>query len=345
MMIKEILFKITLNGNGVAQRDTSEQKWLYAKSENCGKIDGLGNDNISLGKANFYKNPNYNAETNPKPYVRKLKISSAGLKHSIHREYIPFYTPAIFMNDVTSRNFITKSDVLLRGYMHAPTKEQNLKTIKKASAYSITDAEISNNVVSNIEARSTSGERNDKSFFFEESVGETEYKCRGFVDLESMSFLPTDNRADRICMYEEDKSPIVENLKKIYGEDSVEVGFYHKTFSEDILYEEGVILSNKIVNELVKDLFNKIANIFIGSKNCFAKTSKIEIKLVSDPVNDFGDDNYVTIYDVGCKVNTINEISFERENFYKAVDLEIVKAGIEAQAISDKSSTDKKSKK
>lgn len=343
MKTKEILFKVTLKGYGVAQRDTKEQELLYNRSENCGHRSGQESkfDNISLGKANFYNNPRYGIDEFAKRYIRKLKISSAGLKHSIHREYLPFYSPVIFMNDKTRQEFLSKPDALLRGYMHAPTKDQDSKTIKKSAAYSITDAEITNDVVSNIEVRTKSGPRDNTSFFCEESVGATEYKATGFIDLEKLCFLPTDNRADRICMYDEDKNVVVNKLIETYGVNSVETGYFHKSTSEDILYEDGIVLSNDIANFLVKYLMNKIANIFIGSKNCFASVTKIELKYVSDPINDYGSDNYITVYDSENKINSINEINFDRFDFFKSVDLDVVKSVLDAQAILDKSSKKK----
>lgn len=349
MKTKEILFKVTLKGQGIAQRDTNEQKYMYGKSENCGKIDTKTKTNISLGKANFYTNPKFGIDEYTKQYIRKLKISSAGLRHSIHREYIPFYSPVIFMNDKTRQEFLSKPDALLRGYMYAPENDKNeesietlSKTIKKSSAYSITDAEITNDIISNIEVRTTSGERTKNSFFFEESVGFTEYKSFGFIDLEKLCFLPTDNRADRICMYPDDRGVIVKNLQNLYGENSVQFGEFRKATTEDILYEEGIVLSNEIANELVKYLMNKVSNIFVGSKNCYAKTTKIEIKYVTDPINDYGDENYITIFDSESKLNTINEVKFEQFDFFKLVDLETKRIVLEAQTIIDNKNNNKK---
>lgn len=321
--ISQIQFRVSLSGTGIVQRDQTEQKWLYKDSTGVGNLGRLDTNNISFAKANYYYNPDYIPDDkSSKPYIRKIKISNAGLRHAIHVESQPYHTPAVFQNPVIRSLYLSQNDTIIRGYMYADASSQ---TIKRASAYSIADAEIVNDVVSNIEVRTTTGPRNDTSLFFEESIGKTEYSAVGFIDLDSLSFISLDNRADRLAILPEDKENVLANLIKAFGEDSVETGYYFKKDTADILYENGIVLGNSALNVLVKDLLNKISKINIQSKGHFAQTSKLEIRYIDDPLNQLGEDGWETIFDFSNKINTISDVYFESEKNYISLDFETVK--------------------
>ena len=117
--IREIQFRLTLEGQGIVQGDTTEQKYLFSRSANVGKLD-THFDNVRLGKANYYANPEKTSKYDE--FIRKLKISGAGLRHAIHIENMPFHTPQIFENPAIRTHIIGTPDFLLRGYMYAPVR-------------------------------------------------------------------------------------------------------------------------------------------------------------------------------------------------------------------------------
>jgi hypothetical protein len=285
--IREVLFQVTLEGNGIVQRDSNDQKWMYQKSENHSPVPSAGGkaaSNFSLAKANYYKDG--------EKIIRKIKISSAWIRHEIHVESIPFYTPQMFSLDVMRKKLIASPDYLLRGYLHAPTKDSlDVEITKRKSPYQITDAEEISGVIPCLEARSTTGPRNDTSFFADETVGATKYQAEGSLNISLLRFVSTSSIADRRAIKDNDKEDFKKNFEGRFGEGTVEHGLFFNANSDmQHIAESGFMISDNATVDLVNILFNQMAKVSKTARNASAKITSIKVKMISNPFEDMADE-------------------------------------------------------
>jgi hypothetical protein len=335
--VREILFEVVLEGEGVVQTDHVGQKFHYFKSKNCGSLpeskDKM-NDNISFAKADYYNNPDYViGETKEQPFTRIPKISSDCLRHNIHEDAMPSHTPAIFEDDILRLEAITTNDYLMRGYLDAPSKNAVENQItKRKSSYMITDAKLSPGAISSIEVRSKSGPKNladgssvANSFFYQETLGKTTWTARGAIDISQLQFISSSINCDRRAIRESDVSKFEETMISKYGAGVVRRGYFYKNGSQ-YLAEEGFVISSEKIQELVNEFFGNLASLYIGKKNAFAKTSSIRIKYVENPLEDLFDvsENWIEIYNNSAK--SVNVLGFNPHNFYSEADLELINA-------------------
>ena len=109
-----------------------------------------------------------------------------------------------------------------------------------------------------------------------------------------------------------------------------------------------MVLSNENVVFLIKETLKRILFLNVKRSSAFAKTSKLRIKLVENPLFDThtSKDNWIEI----DSVDDINKLEFDVENFYQEIDL--VEATERRDSIenslkqsNDKAITDAKEKK
>jgi hypothetical protein len=306
--VRNILFRVELQGQGVVNFDSGNQSSINANT----RLRGSKFKNIKYGKANYWLNPKYsedgldddgNATHEPK-YIRINKISSACLRHAIHAESQPFHSPIIFENPSTRYFYMTSEDALLRGYMYAPNKGatdqvgETVGTRKRASGYSITEAEEVSGAVSTIEIGTSLMERTSDpknsgdeklastSLYYTERLGKTKYKAIGSIDIAQLMFVSASPLADRLAILPDDMEPFKDSMIQKYGEDSIQLGYFGLNTSTPNMAEYGFLLSDKLVNQLIKALLIRIAKLNITKSEAYARVTKIEIKYVSDPLND-----------------------------------------------------------
>lgn len=325
-MHREIVFQVELEGAGVVQKDQAGQQYMYIKSQNATNLSQLGNDNITFAKANFYKNPNYTGEdkSTEKQFIRKIKISGAGLRHAIHAATMPFHSPQFFQNNAIRWPLMASMDYILRGYMYAPRKgSQDGENIRRASAYEIGDAEECSGAQSTMEVRTTSGMRTDTSLFYDETIGKTKYSTLGVINLAQLQFISASANADRMALSADDLPFVSTIMKKQYGEDSVKEGYYYLNGAVEQLAEKGLLLSDELVNKMVSHLFVLISNLYIGKQSAFVKVSKITAKFISDPTNDFVSDSngWFTVFDTKEGIKHFN-VDVHPHHFYSETTLE-----------------------
>lgn len=323
--VREIAFEVTLEGNGIVQRDQGSQKFAYKNSEGS-NIDRLDTENLIFAKANYYHNPKYNPDSNEKEkkYLRKIKISSAGLKHSIHRDVMPFHTPQFFQNPSIRKDILSSLDYILRGYMYAPSKgSEDAETIRRASVYLITDAEEIGGAVPRIEIGTAAGERNSNSLYYKESIGDTVYLAKGTIDMAQLQFISASANADRMALNDLDFLEVVPEMIRKYGENSVTKGYYHLAGAPRPLAEKGLILSDELIKTATSYLLERISNINIHSGSSFAKVQSLRIKFITDPTVDFASDaaDWIEVFNPSQKVKNFN-VDFTPHRYYVETSLE-----------------------
>lgn len=311
--VKNILFRVKLEGYGIVNYDSPEQKNFYYGT----KINGFAtrHDNINYAKKNFFKAG--------EDVQYKIKISSDCLRHEIFKEDFFVQIPNLIHEDGLLYSFIGSPAAMLRGYLFAET---NKPTLKRKSAVTMTDAVQTCDAISIIETFAKSGEKNrdigksDNTFFKKETIGDIKYEAIGNLDLMALQFLSGDLAFDRLA-FDTDKFEIFKKFMSMRIEDfNSEIGYYQIANSVNNIPELGIKFSNNNVVFFVKAFFNRLLKMDIRRNNAFAKVSNLEYKLVFDPLEDtFDDENgWVTL---GSE-SAIDEIDFVTHDFYIEHDFE-----------------------
>jgi len=311
--VKNILFKMELEGNGVVNCDSNGQKWIWNEISG-GKYET--DNNLIFAKKNIYQKSNGE-------YDYKIKISSNCLRHNIFIDDIPFQSPNILHNNYLLVSMLASPAIINRGHLFALNEDEIDKTIRRKSVLCIIDAEQTNNCKSKIELMTVSGEKiSDTSLFNKETVGDITYETDGNIDLMQMQFISCSKNLDRLA-FNPDLFPLYsELLKKRLPSFNSELKYYRITNSVVELPEYGFLLSNTDVVELTKNLLYKMLKMNIYKSGSSVVTSKLKIKLVYDVFNDKknNSDGWIEL-----TKDVIDNLNFENENFYTEYDFENAK--------------------
>lgn len=318
-MLKSILFKGTIKGNGIVNYDGKDQKWMLKKY----KYDEWGNalkfDNIKIAKHALVKNGN---DENGKPqYDVRLKISSGCLRNAIFKEDHPFQNPMIMHSKKLLNMSIASVASLLRGYMF---EQEGFTGLKRKSPVIITDAEQTAGELSTIDLHSTSGAKktkeseddaSDTSLFYKETVGDVEYSFRGAINLADLQFIPLSDTFDRMAVNPDDFETLYRShLESSVGSKIDEPGFYMMTSAVNAIPEKGVLLSQSQTSLLVKEFFKRLLALNITrNASGYASLSDLQIKFVHDPIKDKMDD------DTGWStINKVDDLQLKQDEIIVA---------------------------
>lgn len=281
-MIKNILIKGEIAGRGVVNFDSTEQRFILGKH---GIFTGL-NDNVKLGKKVFTKTGK-TKEDGTEIYDYKLKISGDCLRNAIFSKDVDVVNGVLIQNPFVLNTYMLSPVGLMRGYMFA-TKE---KTIKRKSPLTITDAVQCNDVKSEMEIGSTTGERSDISMYFSEKVGDIKYSFSGQIDIKSLQFMSADPFFDRMSIdsdfIDSGESDII--IGAHYGKDAkADYGIFSATskFTSKSYGEYGILFDRNICENVIKHTLKNMLAVNIVRNNAFASLSSLKIKLVDNIIGD-----------------------------------------------------------
>lgn len=295
-MLKSILFKGKIKGNGIVNYDGKDQKWMLKKY----KYDEWGNalkfDNIKIAKHAIVRSGN---DDNGKPqYDVRLKISSNCLRNAIFKEDHPFQNPMIMHSKKLLNMSIASIAGLLRGYMF---EQEGFTGLKRKSPVIITDAEQTAGALSTIDLHTTSGAKrtkeseddsSDTSLFYKETVGDAEYSFKGAINLADLQFISLSDTFDRMAVNPDDFQTLYRpHLETSVGSKVDDPAFYLMNSAVNAVPEEGVLLSQNQTALLVKEFFKRLLALNImRNASGYASLSDLQIKFVYDPINDRMDD-------------------------------------------------------
>lgn len=327
--VKNILFKFELDGHGIVNFDSSDQKFIWLRQAKKGYPSSLtyANDNVKYAKKNYIQR-----ESGELGY--KIKISSASLKHGIFKNDMVAPTPSIQNDNFSLNCYIGSFSGLVRGYTFAGRKQ----TLNRKGCVYISSAVQTCNAKSMLETRVRSGEKEshetikDTSLFAEETIGDIKYAGHGSIDLKELQFVSCDSIFDRYGFDADNFDLIKEILNNTLGSFDGELAYHLLKTSSVDMGEYGFSLSNENVVFLVKGLLNRILSLNIQRASAFAKMSSLKIKLVSDPIKDTfeSEDNWIEIK----TQEDINSLDFDMEVFYdssNSVKLAEIRERIEAE--------------
>jgi len=291
--MKQLLVKGHISGKGCVNfDDSSEQKFTLKK---LGIRDTIGHDNVKLAKKAYFLKVNDEGEPvlkdGEKVYDYKIKISSECIRNAIFANETEYVNPMVKFSDVVFANYALSPVGLVRGYMFANTPDSGGETLKRKSPFTVSDAIQSNDTRSSIEIGTTSGDRNDTSFFYTETIGDIEYDFTAIIDIKTLIFVVADPLFDRKAIKSDwvDTGLAEKMLEMHYpGISNPQKGYFtasSKCLTQNIS-EYGIILNKEIVEYLVKYLLKGILGVSIKRNTSYADVTSISIKEVNDIIND-----------------------------------------------------------
>lgn len=318
--VKNILISMDIEGNGIVNFDSNDQKWSLHSSE---KLKHLfrKEDNVSYAKKHFFKDENGE-------WDYKIKISSDAIKRGIFKDDFIEMSPNVMHHDSILYNYIASPMALLRGYLFAKENE----TLKRKSPLTITDAVQTSNAVSSLETFSKGGnkindykadDKKENNFFKQESIGDVEYQLKGFIDLMGLQFISCDQVFDRYSFNPDMFDFYSDLLSKRLPNFKSDLTCQKQINSVVDIPEYGVLLNNDDVVYLVKELLTKLLVLKILRRKAYAKTKSLKIKLVYDVLEDTFDNsqNWISIKNF----DDIENLDFEMELFYDEISEEVAK--------------------
>lgn len=316
--IVNVLFETDIVGQGIVNMDSGDQKWIHKNEQTYLRQENSSHENSSYAKKNFYRDADGKLNW-------KLKISSDCLKKSMFEGDILTQSPKVTHNDYVLYSFLFSVPSLIKGWMDANKRE----TLKRKGALTICDAQQTNNAVSYLEWFSKSGEKtsndaemdkSDNTIFKKETIGDITYTTQGNIDIMALQFIGCDQALDRYS-FNPDKFELAKTfLNMRLPNFKSELAYYQIKNSSLLIPEKGLLLSNENSVFLIKETLKRIFLLNVKRSSSFAKTSKLRIKLVENPLVDThtSKDNWKELN----SIDDINNLEFEVESFYEQVDLE-----------------------
>lgn len=307
--VKGILFKMDIEGRGVVNFDSNDQKYALRKMKGMEHMDKRF-DNVMFAKKNFY-----GSDEN---VTSRLKISSDCLRNAIFKGDVFAQSPNIQHNPATLCSFIASPAGMLRGYLFADSN-----TIKRKGAVAMVDAEQTNDAVPYVETFSKSGDKSTEgdsagnTFFKKETVGNTAYSTMGSIDLKQLQFLSMDSVFDRFGLNPDHFPTFKQFFTMRMPSFSSEPGYYTMDGSVVDIPEYGLKFTNDEVVTLTKEFLSRALGMRIDKSTAFARTSKLEIKLVYDVLEDTFDRNEGWL---DLTASSIDGLDFTVADFYIAHD-------------------------
>jgi len=316
MKLKSILLKLEINGVGIVNFDSNDQKKLWKGIENHHlQASGLGN-NYSYAKKNYYYDENGNI-------TYKVKISSECLKQDIFKFDKIAESPKIASYDPILYSYIASPLGIVKGFMFPDVN------CKRSGAINLIDAEQTNNAMSAIDIHTKSGEKigrnaenvdKDTSLFNKESVGKITYLSTGGIDLMKMQFVSLDQVFDRQS-FSPDKFDLFKSfLKMRMPSFDSELGYYKLKNSSIDIEEYGFMFSNEVIGELIRFVLKNILHLNITRASAYAQLNSFKVKLVYNPLTDLleDDNNWIELK----TEEDVDKLSIDYHEYYELVDLD-----------------------
>jgi hypothetical protein len=288
-MIKSILFRGKIKGNGVVNFDSLAQRSILWERFPADR-EAVRHKNVKIAKHSFYKKGE--TEKGDPIWEKKLNISADCLRNAVFSADFPFQNTIILHHPDLLIRVIGSVAALLRGYMYAA---EGKPALKRKSPMMITAAEQSCNGASSFEVGTMSGakrtkddedETGDTSLHYEEKIGSVEYEFEGALDLGELQFISFSQNYDRLAVLPDYSAAYRQSLSDALGSKVGDVGFYIRKEALIRSPEEGILLTQGQVARLVEEFFRRLMALHIQRAKSYATLAGLEVKFVSNPLED-----------------------------------------------------------
>lgn len=310
--IKNILFKLEIEGDGIVNFDSSQQRFIHI-ADNKNHLSHF-HDNVTYSKKNFY------GKAGEEGFRWRIKISSDCMKKEMFGEDLIAHTSKLAHNDDLLYGYISSPLAIIRGYMDTTRKED---VIKRKGAITLCDAEQVCDAMPYLETFSKAGHREknngdsdkgDNTFYTKETVGKIRYEGDGDINLIELQFSSCDEIYGRYN-FDPDKFELYKQYYELYfPESNLQLDYYQlKTNSIDIP-EYGIKFGTDEIKYMIKEFFKRLLGMNIKRRGSYAKTATLKIKLVENPLVDTreSEDNWITI----SNESEIENLDFDIQDYY-----------------------------
>ena len=347
MAIKTVLFKYTMDGNGIVNYDTNRQKYIFfgecVYGDKSDKEDKSSPKKFKIGRLMQEKIIYNNYTYAKKKFSRdedgnldyKIRISKESMSAKIWKDDMIRYDTTV-QSDIIRRNRHIGSLIgFLKGFNFSniyytnklgvdvtkiKKKENRSVKLARRSPIVISSAVQTSSAISKFEVGTRSGGINETvddgssgtSLYYKERIGDISYGGSGYLDLSQMQFLSCDENLDRMAFFEtEFENHLKHNLCENFPDNNFEIDEYHMN---DGIKERGIKITDDNVLFQVKETLKRIMEIGFLRSGSYAELSSLKIKLVEDVLVDTISNkaNWIDIHNFG----DIDNLNFEVEQFY-----------------------------
>jgi hypothetical protein len=311
-MIRTVFFKLTIDGVGVVNFDSENQKYLWNRMDKNSGVEIARTNNVAFGKATYSRSGD--------KLTRSPKISADALRHAMWENEMATIIPNVMHFDEMLLNALASPMLVTRGYMFAKDngtfKRKSPVVFSAAHAeHDIAQLETHSNTTpkfkdddEKILVDAKSQEDSATSFFSRETRGQLTYRSEGSVDLTELGFISLSDVHGRMALNPDHQEEYRQLLKQRLGsdEDIPAPAYYVKPFDVYKIPEYGIKLTENQVRLLLKDLFQRISSINIQRTTTgYARTQAVDVKLVQDPIDDlfYEDDGWFVVKEAGKRPN------------------------------------------
>ena len=306
MLVKAIKFNLTLEGEGIVNFDSNDQKFLWNKISN---VEKCRHNNVSFGKGRYYE---HIADDSNDVTLNKTPIISADcLRHAMYEEEMGVFMLNVMHDQDLFLEVLAHSVLLQRGYLFA--KDVTLKRtspIKLSYAKAIEYSKLALETFASSQPKvAGEAEKGGTSFFKREVQGKVKYTTSGMIDLGELGFISVSDVHDRLAVHPDDVDKYLSVLQRNLKEDlPLHVAYFNKRHDIFQIPERGIKLPDHVVLALTKDIIRRLASINIHRTTTgWAKCSQVDIQLVNDP---FESTAIKTIYnDNGLDLSVLDGIN------------------------------------
>lgn len=292
-MIKSILIKAVIEGCGIVNFDSNEQRYAWNRQRN---VENVQHKNVSFGKARYYEEAE--ADANGKKFLTRVGIiSSDCIRHTMYEDCMFNHLPNIMHDDGLLLNTVAHPALLGRGYLFP---REGKTTWKRTSALSLSYAKAISSSIPILETFASSqpktGENKtegsaETSFFKREVRGDTTYELSGSIDVGELAFLSLSDVHDRLSFDADYATKYREILKSRLGSEVPEPAFFQKNGDIYDIPEHGILLTPEQVKLITLDILKRLVLFNLArTVTGHAHMVSVSIKFVSDPLEDFFED-------------------------------------------------------
>ena len=272
--------------------------------------DGEVTKNGSFAKENGYKVISVNDNGDKiVSYEQKKIISGNLLRKFIIGDENDVNADKLSLHSALRVAYVSQDTSIARGY--CCTQRGDDGTLSRKSSFTVCDAEQTSGAISWIETRNTEGKKDKTSLFFKENCGKIEYESEIFLDVPQLKFVSIDDNYDRMSLEELDVEPFIKHIGARYGEGNAVYGNWGTTH-KNLVGEQGIVLSNKVVTNIIRESIKRMLSIEIKRATTFAKTSSIKIAIgyPGDEIDLLAKPKFFEIYNIGDYDKLVEGIEF-----------------------------------
>ena len=293
-MINKLRIKAQLGGKGLVNYNGNNPPKRFISEM---YVNGKLTKNGSFGKENIYKTTIIDKDGLEKTIETPKKIISDNLiRKTICGDENFINADKLTAIPELRISLLSQDNVLMRGFAVFKKDDYNLK---RKSPLTVTHAEQISDTVTWLETRTKEGSRDENSLFFKETCGDITYESEIFVDVKNLQFISIDDNYDRMSLKETDVEGFISKIDGRYGEGNAKFGNWGTTHL-NLIGEQGIVLSNKVVANVIRETIKRILDINIFRSGSYAKTSSVKIALGydDDSIDLLVEPKYVDIYSI-----------------------------------------------